>query len=329
VGERIAPESLVAGLVQVVGDCVECPEYGSGERGGWLLALPAQTSLVFDCANFDEGAVFLEAKFVGAVSFYRSTFYQVANFTRATFAGRVTFHRAHFWRQVFFSETIFGGKATFSEAMISTDITMVPSVVFDGARFEDAASFRNISVTDAPVTFSGTTFAAANFDNAVFEKGVAGLSSASTADRISRIRGHDAAEVDGSADEVAGEGDVRLADAKSVRECGVGPDLVIDSSEAGVRAAYAPQGQRLRLHGHRMTVCLIDRPLVGYESAYGAGRPGLCIWMPAGACALVEGGRWRCLRRGTPPLGPTPRWSHPGGRSLWRGWSSAAAGRGA
>lgn len=62
---------------------------------------------------------------------------------------------------------------------------MVPSVVFDGARFEDAALFRNISVTDAPVTFRGTTFAAANFDNAVFEKGVAGLSSASTADRIS------------------------------------------------------------------------------------------------------------------------------------------------
>src|SRR5689334_14808031 len=34
--------------------------------------------------------------------------------------------------------------------------------------------------------------------------------------------------------------------------------------------------------------------------------------MLAGACIVAEGGRWRCLRRGTPPLGPTPRWSQPG-----------------
>ncbi|MEV6641079.1 pentapeptide repeat-containing protein [Amycolatopsis sp. NPDC051371] len=141
----------------------------------------------FTYTMFEGHTLFLDTTFLAPVSFRGTNFADFITFSRATFQKRATFNDAVFEHQVYFNDATFAGETDFAGSTFSTRISRPPGVQFDRARFEDTASFREVTVADTQVTFTGTTFATVNFDGAEFDQGVIGLKDTSAVAQLAEM----------------------------------------------------------------------------------------------------------------------------------------------
>ena len=141
----------------------------------------------FTQVTFSLGASFNRAQFGGEAVFFLAQFSGGSDFMEAHFAQSAYFQQAQFVgdSDAFFFKTRFGGPAWFTDARFAAPAVFLQAeftgtVQFDGALFQDKASFRQATFRrknpDDTVSFSRASLATLDLNNAQFEGGQLDLS---------------------------------------------------------------------------------------------------------------------------------------------------------